>query len=145
MTVIPVELDLLSPPPSPLPHPTLSLSVLLPLPLGSARCGWDARSGRTPRPRCKEIVFVVKCYLWQCCYFFFIPGRTRSSWRLRPCGGAWTSRGMLHASLTYMWSCPLKTIDYSQAFCSKSRSLFVAFLLLTGRCYEAEICTIYSF
>ena len=38
-----------------------------------------------------------------------------------------------------------KTMDYSQAFCPKSRSLFVAFLLHSGRCYEAEICAFCSF
>ena len=35
-----------------------------------------------------------------------------------------------------------KTMDYSQAFWPKSRPFFVVFLLLTGRCYEAEICAI---
>ena len=35
-----------------------------------------------------------------------------------------------------------KTMDYNKAFCPKSRSFFVAFLLLTGKCYEAEICAI---
>ena len=35
-----------------------------------------------------------------------------------------------------------KTMDYSQAFQPKSRSLLVVFLLLTGRCYEAESCAI---
>ena len=32
-----------------------------------------------------------------------------------------------------------KTMDYNQAFLPKLRSFF---LLLTGRCYEAEICVI---
>ena len=32
-----------------------------------------------------------------------------------------------------------KTMDYSQAFWPKLRSFFVVLLLLTGRCYEAEI------
>ena len=35
-----------------------------------------------------------------------------------------------------------KTMDYSQAFWLKLRSFFVVFLLLTGMCYEAEICAI---
>ena len=35
-----------------------------------------------------------------------------------------------------------KTMDYSQAFCPKLSSFFVVLLLLTGRCCEAEICTI---
>ena len=35
-----------------------------------------------------------------------------------------------------------KTMDYSQAFWPKLRPFFEAFLLLTGRCYEAEICAI---
>ena len=35
-----------------------------------------------------------------------------------------------------------KTMDYSQGFWPKLRSFFVVFLLLVGRCYEAEICTI---
>ena len=35
-----------------------------------------------------------------------------------------------------------ETMDYSQAFWLKLRSFFVVFILLTGRCYEAEICTI---
>ena len=35
-----------------------------------------------------------------------------------------------------------KTMDYSQAFWPKLRSFFVVLVLLTGRCYEAEICTI---
>ena len=37
-----------------------------------------------------------------------------------------------------------KTMDYSQAFWPKLSSLIVAFLLLTGGCYEAETFTIYS-
>ena len=32
-------------------------------------------------------------------------------------------------------------MDYSQAFWPKSRSFFELFLLITRRCYEAEICT----
>ena len=36
----------------------------------------------------------------------------------------------------------LKTMDYSQAFWPKLSSLFGVFLLLTGRCYGAEICAI---
>ena len=35
-----------------------------------------------------------------------------------------------------------KTMDYSQAFLPKLRSLFVSFLFRAGRCYEAEVCTI---
>ena len=35
-----------------------------------------------------------------------------------------------------------KTMDYSQAFLPKLSSFFEAFLLLAGRCYEAEICAI---
>ena len=35
-----------------------------------------------------------------------------------------------------------KTMDYNKAFWPKSRSFFVVLLLLTGRCYEAEICAI---
>ena len=35
-----------------------------------------------------------------------------------------------------------KTMDYNKAFWPKSRSFFEVLLLLTGRCYEAEICTI---
>ena len=35
-----------------------------------------------------------------------------------------------------------KTMDYNKAFWPKSRSFFVVLLLLTGRCYEAEICVI---
>ena len=35
-----------------------------------------------------------------------------------------------------------KTMDYNKAFCSKLSSFFVVLLLLTGRCYEAEVCTI---
>ena len=35
-----------------------------------------------------------------------------------------------------------KTMDYNKAFRPKSRSFFVVLLLLTGRCYEAEICVI---
>ena len=35
-----------------------------------------------------------------------------------------------------------KTMDYNKAFWPKSRSFFEVILLLTGRCYEAEICTI---
>ena len=35
-----------------------------------------------------------------------------------------------------------KTMDYNKAFWPKSSSFFVHFLLLTGRCYKAEICTI---
>ena len=35
-----------------------------------------------------------------------------------------------------------KTMDYSQAFWPKLSSLFGVFLLLTGRCYGAEICAI---
>ena len=35
-----------------------------------------------------------------------------------------------------------KTMDYSQEFWPKLRSFFEAFLLLTGRCYEAEIYAI---
>ena len=34
-----------------------------------------------------------------------------------------------------------KTMDYSLAFWPKLRPFFVVFLLLTGRRYEAEICT----
>ena len=34
-----------------------------------------------------------------------------------------------------------KTMDYNKAFWPKSRSFLAVFLLLTGRCYEAEICT----
>ena len=37
-----------------------------------------------------------------------------------------------------------KTMDYSQAFWPNMSSLFEAFLLLTGGCYEAEIFTICS-
>ena len=33
-----------------------------------------------------------------------------------------------------------KTMDYSQAYWPKSRPFFVVFLLLAGRCYDAEIC-----
>ena len=35
-----------------------------------------------------------------------------------------------------------KTMDYNKAFWPKSRSFFVVILLPSGRCYEAEICTI---
>ena len=35
-----------------------------------------------------------------------------------------------------------KTMDYNKAFLLKLRSFFVVFLLLIGRCYEAEIWTI---
>ena len=35
-----------------------------------------------------------------------------------------------------------KTMDYSQAFRPKSGALFAVLLLLAGRCYEAETCTI---
>ena len=35
-----------------------------------------------------------------------------------------------------------KTMDYNKAFCPKLSSFFELFLLLTGRCYEAEICAI---
>ena len=35
-----------------------------------------------------------------------------------------------------------KTMDYSKAFWLKLSSFFLILLLLTGRCYEAEICTI---
>ena len=35
-----------------------------------------------------------------------------------------------------------ETMDYSQAFWLKLRSFFEAFLLLAGRCYEAETCII---
>ena len=35
-----------------------------------------------------------------------------------------------------------KTMDYSQGFSPKLSSFFVVLLLLAGRCYEAEICTI---
>ena len=35
-----------------------------------------------------------------------------------------------------------KTMDYNKALRPKSRSFFAGFLLPTGRCYGAEICTI---
>ena len=35
-----------------------------------------------------------------------------------------------------------KTMDYNKAFSPKSRSFFAVFLLFTGRCYGAQICTI---
>ena len=35
-----------------------------------------------------------------------------------------------------------KTMDYNKAFWPKSMSCFVVILLLTGRCYGAEICAI---
>ena len=35
-----------------------------------------------------------------------------------------------------------KTMDYNKAFCPKSSSFSAVFLLLTGRCYGAEFCTI---
>ena len=35
-----------------------------------------------------------------------------------------------------------KTMDYNKAFCPKSSSFFVHFLLQSGRCYKAEICII---
>ena len=37
--------------------------------------------------------------------------------------------------------CP-KTMDYNKAFWPKSSSFFVFFLLQSGRCYKAVICTI---
>ena len=33
-------------------------------------------------------------------------------------------------------------MDYSKAFWPKLSSFFVVLLLLTGMCYEAEICTV---
>ena len=35
-----------------------------------------------------------------------------------------------------------KTMDYNKAFRPKSRPFFAVFLLLTERCYRAEICAI---
>ena len=35
-----------------------------------------------------------------------------------------------------------KTMDYSKAFWPELMSLFEVRLLITGRCYEAEICAI---
>ena len=35
-----------------------------------------------------------------------------------------------------------KTMDYSQGFWPELRSFFVVLLLVTRRCYEAEICVI---
>ena len=36
----------------------------------------------------------------------------------------------------------LKTMDYNKAFLPKSRRFSAVLLLLTGRCYGAEICVI---
>ena len=58
---------------------------------------------------------------------------------LLKCPFRWNAFFFAKVKIFRFW---LKTMDYNKAFWPKSRSFFVVLLLLTGRCYEAEICAI---
>ena len=52
------------------------------------------------------------------------------------------SDGIIFLAEVNIFSFWPKTMDYNKAFWLKSRPFFSVLLLHTGRCYEAEICTI---
>ena len=74
------------------------------------------QSGRCYKAEICTILFPLRCAICYCLVLFFAVVKIFRFWP--------------------------KTMDYNKAFWPKLSSFFVVFLLQSGRCYKAEICTV---